>query len=654
MCYKILFFWLSFCVSTYGFCHNGKIAYAYQLNKVAIDGSLADWPANFEKYSIGNSPGTFMVGYNLKEQSLYIGLEVTDDINVPGSSIGSIWGRMRDQHFLYLDPEHSKDKGSGVLMLFGSQTGVDIWKPENNWDPYNQSFSDKNVTLKTKRTGNKTIYEWKIFLGNAIAVNKSIGLDHELQDADSSNKNVIHAWGPGGLKNRVPFNLGDVMLLEEKAKLDIIKGHIKWSKPFKDPLPPAVKIASVKDPLLWCQVPVDSVGKYALLLPNGSYTISPAYKTTNAAKNDYKTRINDVPQPLSDTLKIDWYTRPDYLIPQKGLLFDYDDSKTFLVDQFIEAYRNFHNIPGMSIALIRDGRVVYNKVFGVRSTITNEPATLQTLFETASISKSVFAFAVNRLVAKGLLDLDKPLQNYLPFDNLSEDERATLITARMVLSHQTGLPNWAFGGPFGWKGGKKTKLLFTPGSKFEYSGEGYQYLGRVLEKITGKALEEIMNEEVYSVMGMTATSLTATDANKNKIGIGHVSDMPLLWSLEASPWVAGSMYSTTADLAKYISGLINGVGLSKENYKQLFTPQVENKTAFMQFYGGDKVFHSLGFEFQQSRFGNIIHHGGNNGDYQGRLALIPEQRIGYVVLCNSNAGFFMDLDLQRFLITGRN
>lgn len=647
----LFFFHLSFISKSFG--HNGKIAYAYPLNTIKIDGSLRDWPENFEKYAIANSGGTFMIGYNLKEQCLYIGMEVSDDINIPGTSTGSIWGRFRDQHFLWLDPEHSKEKGSGVIMIVGSQTGVDIWKPENNWDPYNNSFNEKNITLKTKRTGDKTIYEWKIFLGNAIAANKSIGIDHELQDADSSNKNASYAWGPGGLKNRVPSRLGDVILVDEKAKLQTLKGNIAWNIPFTDPLPPAVKIASVKEPLFWCQTAVDSAGNYSLWLPQGSYTIAPAYKTTNATNYDYKTRINDMPQPLRDSIKIDWYTRPDYLIPQRGLLFDYDDSKSFLVDQFIEAYRNFHNIPGVSIALIKDGKVVYNKVFGVKNTISNEPATLKTLFETASISKCVFAFAVNRLAEKGLLDLDKPLINYLPFDNLSEDERAATITARLVLSHQTGLPNWAFGGPFGWKGGKKTKLLFDPGTKFEYSGEGYEYLGRVLEKITGKALEQIMTEEVYTVMGMSETSLTATDANKSRIGIGHTSDLPQLWGLETSPWVAGSMYSTTADLAKYIAGLINGLGLSKENYKQLFIPQVENKTAFMQFYGGDKVFHSLGFEYQQSPYGNIIHHGGNNGDYQGRLALLPEKGIGYVVLCNSNGGFFMDLDLQRFLITGR-
>jgi CubicO group peptidase (beta-lactamase class C family) len=154
-------------------------------------------------------------------------------------------------------------------------------------------------------------------------------------------------------------------------------------------------------------------------------------------------------------------------------------------------------------------------------------------------------------------------------------------------------------------------------------------------------------------MGMTESDLVANETNIHLIGIGHASDMPQLWDLERDSWIAGSMLSTTSDLAKYMTGLMNQKGLSIKTYDEMFAPQVENTTPFHQFFGGTKVFHSLGFEVQKTENGRIYHHGGNNGDYQGRWAMDLNRMCGYVVLTNSNAGFYFDQVLQQFLVTGK-
>jgi CubicO group peptidase (beta-lactamase class C family) len=102
------------------------------------------------------------------------------------------------------------------------------------------------------------------------------------------------------------------------------------------------------------------------------------------------------------------------------------------------------------------------------------------------LSKPVFVYMVLRLADRGVIDLDKPLYTCgFSYDRIDKDPSSKLITARMVLDHTTGLPNW---------GGTPLEFLFTPGEKFNYSGEGYVYLQRVVEHVTGKSLEELAQQ----------------------------------------------------------------------------------------------------------------------------------------------------------------
>ena len=122
------------------------------------------------------------------------------------------------------------------------------------------------------------------------------------------------------------------------------------------------------------------------------------------------------------------------------------------------------NVPGISMAVVQDGQIFWKKTFGVRSRDTNEPVDEDTMFEAASLTKTVTAYAAMRLVERDELDLDRPLFEYHPnneYPQLAKDERYKKITARLVLTHTTGLPNW--GGQF----------IHEPGKQYAYSGEGY-------------------------------------------------------------------------------------------------------------------------------------------------------------------------------------
>ncbi len=151
------------------------------------------------------------------------------------------------------------------------------------------------------------------------------------------------------------------------------------------------------------------------------------------------------------------------------------------LEQLIPQLMKDGDVPGLSIALARGGELVWHKGFGVKNTKTNEPVTDGTVFEAASLSKPVFAYAVLKLVDAGKFDLDKPLNQYLPGNyDVGDDSRLGLITARHVLSHTPGFPNWR-------PRGGALKIHFTPGDRFSYSGEGFVYLSKVIEHVTERS-----------------------------------------------------------------------------------------------------------------------------------------------------------------------
>ena len=156
------------------------------------------------------------------------------------------------------------------------------------------------------------------------------------------------------------------------------------------------------------------------------------------------------------------------------------------------------SVPGMSIATVR-GADIAVEGYGVRRAGSQDAVTGDTLFEAASLSKPVFTAIVLQLAAEGLVDIEKPLGDYLALPNPA-DERAKTITAAHVLSHSGGWRNW--------RGGRDTTLTsdFPPGSRFSYSGEGFFFLQRVAEKLTGKGLSRLARERVFEPLGMRSSS----------------------------------------------------------------------------------------------------------------------------------------------------
>src|SRR5688572_5676810 len=132
----------------------------------------------------------------------------------------------------------------------------------------------------------------------------------------------------------------------------------------------------------------------------------------------------------------------------------------------IPVWMHESKVPGLSIAVISNARIAWRGGFGIKDRASQEPVTVDTLFEAASMSKPVFAYAVMKLCEKGVLHLDTPLTRYTSERFVPDDPRLDLITPRHLLSHTSGLPNWR-------SGDTALKLQFNPGEKWLYSGEGY-------------------------------------------------------------------------------------------------------------------------------------------------------------------------------------
>ncbi len=159
------------------------------------------------------------------------------------------------------------------------------------------------------------------------------------------------------------------------------------------------------------------------------------------------------------------------------------------IDKSVERLMKAAHVTGLDIAILNDSQVVYVKSFGWRDREQSLPLTERTVMYGASFTKAVFAYLVMQLVQEGTLDLDKPINSYLPkplaeydkYKDLATDARYKTITARMLLSHTSGFPNFRWINP-----DKKLDIKFTPGTQYSYSGEGINLLQFAIEELTQK------------------------------------------------------------------------------------------------------------------------------------------------------------------------
>src|SRR3984893_4376108 len=211
-------------------------------------------------------------------------------------------------------------------------------------------------------------------------------------------------------------------------------------------------------------------------------------------------------------------------------------------------------VPGLSFAIIRDGQIVETKALGVRDASTAIPFDENTIFEAASLSKPVFAYAVLQLVDAGVLSLDTPLSKYVP-DYVKDDPRAASITVRHVLSQASGLPNWR----------SKTnplKTYFQPGERFSYSGEGFLWLQQVVEAATGESFNSVMARLVFDPLEMRRSSYVwRADFEADYARPHDAQPTPSDKRRPTKPRSAATLHTTAADYARFLLAVLSGARL---------------------------------------------------------------------------------------------
>lgn len=325
------------------------------------------------------------------------------------------------------------------------------------------------------------------------------------------------------------------------------------------------------------------------------------------------------------------------------------------MDAFIKHQMDSLNMPGLSIAFVNDDKIAYHNALGVKNNETQEIVDDSTIFDAASISKTVFSFFAMKMVDDGLLDLDTPLYTYMEYPDIAYDERYKSITARMVLSHTSGFPNLRYldeQGNYNPKG--KLTIKFEPGSKFQYSGEGYEYLAKVIAHLKGvekNELQGIIKTAIFEPLAMKNSSFVwnnyiekhRTDGHfRGKLNKGYSSN-----AKDPDFKASASLQTESKEFSNFLIAIMNHKILSEKSHKELLKIQsikLATKRSKEQKYG-------LGIAIEESDYGTNYSHGGDNKSHTSLYYFNKEKKVGYVFFTNSENRNKFQINLLNFLLT---
>ena len=351
-----------------------------------------------------------------------------------------------------------------------------------------------------------------------------------------------------------------------------------------------------------------------------------------------------------------------------------DDSKisSAELDNKVQQLVKDGNVQGLAITVFNKNKPVYKKVFGYKRFDTKERLQTNTNFYGASLSKAVFAVLVMKMVEEKVIELDKPLESYLPqpvsaygkgtswnqdYTDLKGDSLHKKITARMCLDHTSGFPNWRWYEP-----DQKLRVDFEPGSGYSYSGEGLCYLQFVLEKITGKLLEQLMEEKIFHPLGMSTSAYTWQARFEKNYCHGHDTNGKVLEKdKDNAPRSASTLETTPDDLSLFLEGVLEQRILGAVSYKEMFTPQLRLRSKIQMEAQSwldttnsenDKIqlSYGLGWGILQTPYGFGAFKEGHGDGFQHYFIIFPEKQMGILILTNSDNGEGIFKELLEFAI----
>jgi CubicO group peptidase (beta-lactamase class C family) len=309
------------------------------------------------------------------------------------------------------------------------------------------------------------------------------------------------------------------------------------------------------------------------------------------------------------------------------------------------------HVPGLGIALFNNGKVVYTKAYGNRDEAARKPLTPDSIMTAASLTKPAFAVMVMQLVEQGVLDLDRPIAQYLPkplpdyplYSDLASDRRHEQLTLRMLFAHTSGFPNWRR-----FTEDKKLAIYFEPGSRFAYSGEGIALAQFVVETVTGKSAEALMRERIFQPLGLTRTSLVwQPHFEEDYANAYKATGKSLGPQRRQQPDTAGSMQTTLRDYSRFVQAMLNGELLQEKSTAEMFSPQIritsarefptlatETTTA----NDAIRLSYGLAWGLYWTPYGKAVFKEGHDDGFQHYVVMFTDVRSGLLIMTNSDHG----------------
>lgn len=306
------------------------------------------------------------------------------------------------------------------------------------------------------------------------------------------------------------------------------------------------------------------------------------------------------------------------------LSYDHQDPVVENPESGIEKLLKDNNVPALGLGIIENGKLTKVEVYGTLD--KQKTAPYNTIFKVASLTKPIVALTALKLIDKGLLGLDEPLYEFWVDPDIKNDKRYKKLTPKIILTHQTGFPNWRY-----MTETNKLAFEFDPGTKYQYSGEGFEYLRKAIEIKLGKSIEELATEYLFEPLGMTDTHFwwdSTMDESRYAQNFNEKGEkIETVKYFEAN--AAANLLTTVEDYGKFLAYIINGAGLSVNLYQEIMKHQVELK---------ENDFFGLGWEilseFSDNEF-TLLHTGKDPG--VSTLAIwFPKSKNGYLVFLNGD------------------
>lgn len=316
----------------------------------------------------------------------------------------------------------------------------------------------------------------------------------------------------------------------------------------------------------------------------------------------------------------------------RSLSFDHhaketmDEENVFNNDQEIENWLKESKIPTLGLGIIEDGEQKQIKVFGDITKGISAP--YNTYFNVASLTKPVTAMVALRLVSLGKWKLDEPLDAYWIDPDIANDPRHKKLTTRLVLSHQTGFPNWKW-----MNADKKLSFQFEPGTQYQYSGEGFEYLRKAMEKKFKKTLDQLAQELIFHPLQMNDTNYIwdqHTDESRFAIGYNE-KGKPYPVEKNKNANAADDLHTTIGDYGKFMVSLMKGKNLKPEVFREMIKKQVKTK---------ENKYFGLGLEIYDLGKGEYaLSHGGADQGTRCIAIVLPDSGKGIVIFTNVDDGY---------------